>query len=46
MFLVGYIAFQLPGTLLVRKLGAPNQFAMAMILVRLDISMFMNIHTD
>jgi fucose permease len=33
-FLVGYIVFQLPGTLLVRKIGPPNQFALAMILVR------------
>ncbi|KAL2071939.1 hypothetical protein VTL71DRAFT_11282 [Oculimacula yallundae] len=31
MFLVGYIFFQLPGTLLVRKIGPPRQFAAAMV---------------
>lgn len=31
MFLVGYIFWQLPGTLLVRKFGPPRQFALAMI---------------
>ncbi|XMA15216.1 hypothetical protein WAI453_008007 [Rhynchosporium graminicola] len=31
MFLVGYILFQLPGTLLVRKIGPPRQFAAAMV---------------
>jgi len=34
-FLFGYIVFQLLGTLLVRKIGLPNQFALAVILVRL-----------
>ncbi|KAJ9154872.1 Mfs transporter protein [Pleurostoma richardsiae] len=32
MFLVGYIIFQLPGTLLVRKIGPPLQFGLAMML--------------
>ena len=31
MFLVGYIFWQLPGTLLVRKIGPPRQFAAAMV---------------
>ncbi|KAI1340036.1 MFS general substrate transporter [Xylariaceae sp. FL0016] len=31
MFLVGYIVFQLPGTLLIKKIRAPVQFAGAMI---------------
>ncbi|KAF2457083.1 major facilitator superfamily domain-containing protein [Lineolata rhizophorae] len=31
IFLVGYIIFQLPGTLLVRKIGPPLQFGLAMI---------------
>lgn len=31
IFLVGYLIFQLPGTLLVRKIGPPLQFGLAMI---------------
>lgn len=31
IFLVGYLVFQLPGTLLVRKIGPPLQFGLAMI---------------
>ncbi|CAM1508887.1 Fc.00g026260.m01.CDS01 [Cosmosporella sp. VM-42] len=31
IFLVGYIIFQLPGTLLIRKMGPPLQFGLAMI---------------
>ncbi|KAL1647057.1 hypothetical protein SLS58_002827 [Diplodia intermedia] len=31
IFLVGYIVFQLPGTLLLRKIGPPTQFASAMV---------------
>ncbi|OJD32526.1 mfs transporter protein [Diplodia corticola] len=31
IFLVGYILFQLPGTLLLRKIGPPTQFAGAMM---------------
>ncbi|KAF2474391.1 putative pantothenate transporter [Lindgomyces ingoldianus] len=31
IFLVGYITFQLPGTLLLRKIGPPLQFGLAMI---------------
>ncbi|KAG0647885.1 putative transporter [Hyphodiscus hymeniophilus] len=31
MYLVGYIVFQLPGTILVRKLGPPLQFGCAML---------------
>ena len=34
-FLVGYIIFQLPGTLLLKKIGAPLQFGGALILVSL-----------
>ncbi len=34
MFLVGYIIFQLPGTLLVRKVGAPLQVRMLSTLCR------------
>ena len=33
MFLVGYVVFQLPGTLLIKKIRAPVQFWAAMILV-------------
>ena len=33
MFLVGYVVFQLPGTLLIKKIRAPVQFWGAMILV-------------
>lgn len=35
MFLIGYIVFQLPGTLLVKKIGPPLQFGGAMFMVRL-----------
>jgi hypothetical protein len=33
MFLVGYVVFQLPGTLLIKKLQAPKQFSAAMMSV-------------
>jgi hypothetical protein len=33
MFLVSYIVFQLPGTLLIKKIHAPLQFGGAMMLV-------------
>lgn len=33
MFLVGYVVLQLPGTLLIKKIRAPIQFAGAMMLV-------------
>ncbi|CZR67490.1 uncharacterized protein PAC_17389 [Phialocephala subalpina] len=32
MFLIGYIVFQLPGTLLVKKIGPPLQFGGAMLM--------------
>lgn len=35
-FLIGYILFQLPGTIFLRKIGAPLQLAIAMVCVRLD----------
>ena len=33
MFLVGYVVLQLPGTLLIKKIRPPVQFAGAMMLV-------------
>ena len=33
MFLVGYVLFQLPGTLLIKRIGPSRQFGGAMILV-------------
>ncbi|KUJ07763.1 MFS general substrate transporter [Mollisia scopiformis] len=32
MFLVGYVVFQLPGTLLIKKIGPPIQFGIAMFM--------------
>ena len=34
MFLIAYVIFQLPGTLLVKMIGPSRQFGAAMILVR------------
>lgn len=33
IFLVSYVLFQLPGTLLIKKIGAPVQFCGAMLTV-------------
>jgi fucose permease len=33
IFLVGYVVFQLPGTVLLKKIGPPWQFATAILMV-------------
>ncbi|CAK7224657.1 hypothetical protein SBRCBS47491_005624 [Sporothrix bragantina] len=45
MFLVSYVVFQLPGTLLVRRIGAPWQFFGAMVLWGLFTALSVVIHT-
>lgn len=39
-FLVGYVIFQLPGTLLIKKIGAPTQFFVAMAMVKTSLVAF------
>lgn len=45
MFLVAYIVFQLPGTLLVRKIGPPYQLSGAMVLWGLFTALGVVIHS-
>ncbi|KAK5685131.1 hypothetical protein LTS10_003207 [Elasticomyces elasticus] len=45
IFYVGYIVLQLPGTLLIRKIGPPAQFGLAMLAWGLTTTLAVEIHS-